>query len=283
MKASVLRFTKTALCTLTLLVLALGLCASAFAAGNSKFIRDKYDLLDSSIQTTLETQAKEIASNYNVGTYLLIVDDIGSKSARDYAKNYWNKKDLGLGSNKSGILLLVAVDSRDYVTITHGQAVLDFTDWRIGEIEDDIVNYLSDNEWQWAFQAYLDDCQETLEYKAEYGTAMGYDKDSTTSSANSMEGISEVLTMPFVIALIIALIVMICVRLALKAQLKSVKAQDTATAFMDRPVDITRSEQRFGGTVVTKTPIPKSSSSSGGSGGSWSGSGGFGGSSGGKF
>lgn len=263
------------------LVLVLTMCAAAFASGG-KYIIDKYDLLDSATQQSMEAQAKSMASAYDTGTYLLIVDDIGSKSARDFAKGYWSKKNLGVGSSKSGTLFLIAVDSRDYVTITHGQALDTFTDYRIDAMEEDIVDYLANDEWEDACQTYLDDCQETFEFKATHNVAMDYDTDPASSSYDDGVIGFDDLAIPAGIAFVIALIVMICVRLALKAQLNSVDAQDSARAFMDRPVDITHAEEVFGGTVVTKTPIPKSNSSSGG-GGSWSDSGGFGGSSGGKF
>ncbi len=280
-KSRTVHATQAAFAAFVCFALALVMCTAAFASG-SKYIIDKYELLDSATQQSMEAQAKSMASAYDMGTYLLIVDDIGSKSARDFAKGYWNKKDLGVGSNKSGILFLIAVDSRDYVTITHGQALDTFTDYRIDAMEEDIVDYLANDEWEDACQVYLDDCQETFEFKATHNVAMDYDTDPSSSSHDdSVIGFDD-LAIPAGIAFVIALIVMICVRLALKAQLKSVDAQDSAHAFMNRPVDIMHAGEVFGGTVVTKTPIPKSNNSSGG-GGSWSDSGGFGGSSGGKF
>ncbi len=281
MRTAIAKSARVSLALLAAFALALGLCANAFAASN-RYIIDKYDLLGSATQKTMESQAKAMSGENNIGTYLLIVDDIGSKSAREYAKGYYNKKGLGLGQDKSGILFLIAVDSRDYVTITHGEGVETFTDYRIGVMEDDIVDYLADNEWEDACQAYLDDCQETYSFKASHGVAMDYDNDPASPSYDDgVIGLDD-LAIPLLIAFAIALVVMICVRLALKAQLKSVSTGSSARAFMDGDANITHAGEVFGGTTITKTPIPKSDNHSSG-GGSWSDSGGFGGSSGGKF
>ena len=48
---------------------------------------------------------------------------------------------------QGGILFLIALDSRDYVTITSGGGVTAFTDYRIAQIEDKIVPMLSDGSY----------------------------------------------------------------------------------------------------------------------------------------
>lgn len=67
---------------------------------------------------------------------------------RDYAKNYYISNGLGYGDEQSGILFLLAVGSRKYVTITYGEGVTAFTDYRIEQQEDEIVPQLSDEEWR---------------------------------------------------------------------------------------------------------------------------------------
>ena len=269
--------------TMASVALVLALCASAFAA-SSPYVIDDYGLLGNSTQASMESQASLMAKSYGVGTYLLVVDDIGSKSAREFAKDRWKADKLGVGSDKSGILFMIAVDSRDYVTITHGDGVTLFTDYRIEAMEDDIVTYLSDDEWEEACQAYLDDCQETFEFNAEHGAPMDYDNDPASPGYDDgVIGIDD-LALPAGIALVVALLVMLAVRAFLKGQLKSVAAGDSARAFMAEPVQVTAANEIFLGATVSKTPIPKDGDGpGGGGGGSWVDSGGFGGSSGGKF
>lgn len=263
--------------------LMLALCSSAFAAG-SPYVIDDYGLLDSSTQSAMESQAKAMAKSYDVGPYLLIVDDIGSESAREFAKDRYKADKLGVGDDKSGILFMIAVDSRDYVTITHGDGVTAFTDYRIEAMEDDIVSYLKDDEWEDACRVYLDDCQETFEFNAAHGAPMDYDNDPASPSYDDgVIGLDD-LALPAGIALVVALLVMFAVRAFLKGQLKSVAAGASARAFMAEPVEVTAANEVFLGATVSKTPIPKNDDGpGGGGGGSWVDSGGFGGSGGGKF
>ena len=78
--------------------------------------------------------------------YLLTVADIGGQNVREFAKDWYRSYGLGYGEGKSGILFLIALDSRDYVTITYG-GVTAFTDYRIAQIEDKIVPMLSDRSY----------------------------------------------------------------------------------------------------------------------------------------
>ena len=68
---------------------------------------------------------------------------------------------------KSGILFLIALDSRDYVTITYGGGVTAFTDYRIAQIEDKIVPMLSDGTYYKASETYIEMCADTLDFYAE--------------------------------------------------------------------------------------------------------------------
>ena len=44
--------------------------------------------------------------------YLLTVSDIGGQNVREFAKDWYRNYDLGYGEGKSGILFLIALDSR---------------------------------------------------------------------------------------------------------------------------------------------------------------------------
>ena len=65
---------------------------------------------------------------------------------------------------------LLAVGSRKYVTITYGEGVTAFTDYRIEQQEDEIVlQTLSDEEWADAAYTYIDMCDDALTTRADYG------------------------------------------------------------------------------------------------------------------
>ena len=106
---------------------------------STTYVRDHYQLLSDSTLQSMEAEAESLSDTYKCDVYLTIVDDIGTYTVRQFAEAYWNYYDLGRGTNKDGIMFLIAVDSRDYVTITHGQGttggITIFTDYRIEQIE----------------------------------------------------------------------------------------------------------------------------------------------------
>lgn len=122
---------------LAALVLALCLSIPAFAA--APLVRDEMGLFDADTYSQLEASAEAASDGHNCDVYFLVVDSIGDTDQRQYAKDYYLANGLGSGSEQSGILFLLAVGSRKYVTITYGGGVTAFTDYRIEQIENAVV------------------------------------------------------------------------------------------------------------------------------------------------
>ena len=260
------------LCAAALL---LALAPSALAKGATTYILDDYGLYDSSTAQELEQQASGLAASYGVAPYLVVVDDIGGASARSFAESYWLSHDLGLGSDTSGIMFLIAVDSRDYVTITHGTGIYAFTDYGIEQLEDAVVSYLGDDEWEDAAECYYEQCSSILAFCA--------DKGEPFDSHNDPAARAVALGMALAIALLLALAVAFIVRRILKGQLKSVAAGSSAAGFLAGGVVLTAQQDVFTGSHVSVVPLPKNDDNGGGLGGSTVSASGFGGSAGGKF
>ena len=106
-----------ALLAAALLCMALTLPAGAAAP----LVRDECGVFDADTLADLEEQAESASDGHGVDVYFLVVDDIGDADQRDYAKNYYISNGLGYGDEQSGILFLLAVGSRKYVTITYGE------------------------------------------------------------------------------------------------------------------------------------------------------------------
>ena len=255
------------------LLLALSLAPGALAKGT--YVLDDYGLYDSSTRQELEQSASQLASTYGVAPYLVVVDDIGSQPVRSFAESYWLDHELGIGSDASGIMFLIAVDSRDYVTITHGTGIYAFTDYGIEQLEDAVVSYLGDDEWEDAAECYYEQCSSILAFCA--------DKGEPFDSHNDPAARVVALGMAFAIALLLALAVAFIVRRILKGQLKSVAAGSSAAGFLAGSVVLTAQQDVFTGSHVSVVPLPKNDDNGGGLGGSTVSASGFGGSAGGKF
>ena len=255
------------------LLLALSLAPGAFAKGS--YVLDDYGLYDSSTRQELEQSASQLASTYGVAPYLVVVDDIGSQTVRSFAESYWLDHELGIGSDASGIMFLIAVDSRDYVTITHGTGIYAFTDYGIEQLEDAVVSYLGDDEWEDAAECYYEQCSSILAFCA--------DKGEPFDSHNDPAARAVALGMALAIALLLALAVAFIVRRILKGQLKSVAAGSSAASFLAGSVVLTAQQDVFTGSHVSVVQLPKNDDNGGGLGGSTVSASGFGGSAGGKF
>ena len=255
------------------LLLALSLAPGALA--KDSYVLDDYGLYDSSTRQELEQSASQLASTYGVAPYLVVVDDIGSQTVRSFAESYWLDHELGIGSDASGIMFLIAVDSRDYVTITHGTGIYAFTDYGIEQLEDAVVSYLGDDEWEDAAECYYEQCSSILAFCA--------DKGEPFDSHNDPAARAVALGMALAIALLLALAVAFFVRRILKGQLKSVAAGSSAASFLAGSVVLTAQQDVFTGSHVSVVPLPKNDDNGGGLGGSTVSASGFGGSAGGKF
>ena len=252
-----------ALLAAALLCMALTLPAGAAAP----LVRDECGVFDADTLASLEQKAEKASDGHDVDVYFLVVDSIGDENQRDYAKNYYISNGLGCGDEQSGILFLLAVGSRKYVTITYGEGVTAFTDYRIEQQEDEIVPKLSDEDWDDAAGTYIEMCGEALDYYAEHGTPIDVD------NSVDLEDLLIAMIFPLCIAAFICLV--------LYHQMKTARQKTEADEYMP---GFTLRVKRDRYTHTTHERVydpPKKESSS--SGGSSTDSDGFGGSSGGSF
>lgn len=230
-------------------------------------VRDEMGLFDADTYNELEQSAEAASSGHDCDVYFLVVNDIGDANQRDFAKNYYVNNGLGSGEDKSGILFLLAVGSRKYVTITYGGGVTAFTDYRIEQMEDDIVPKLSDGDWAGAARTYIEMADYTLDYYAEHGEPIDVDNDL------GAEGLLFVIGIPAAIAAGVCLV--------FYHQMKTAREKTEADDYMP---GLKLRVKRDVYTHTTQTRVydpPKEEKSSGG--GSSTDSDGFGGSSGGSF
>ena len=157
--------------------------------------------------------------------------------------------------------------SRKYVTITYGEGVTAFTDYRIEQQEDEIVPQLSDEEWADAAYTYIDMCDDALDYYADHGEPIDVDNDI---------GLEDLL-----IAMIFPLGISAFICFILYRRMKTARQKTEADEYMPG-FTLRVKRDRYTHTTRERTydPPQKESNSSGGSSVD---SDGFGGSSGGSF
>ena len=254
--------------------------AASLSDGSTGFIRDQAGLMSAGLAEKLEAEAQSYADAYGCGVYLLTTDTIGGAGRREYAKQYYIDNDLGVGSYKNGILFLVAMESREYVTVTYGRNPEDnydygpgiqaFTDYGIQKLEDRVVSKMSDGDFDDAFSTYVSICGQYLE-KWSQGEPVDVNTDRSK-------------TIPLLITILVPLLIAFLVCLIFWSQMKTAVEATSADEYIpSNGFNLTRQIDQYTHTTVTRRHIERDHGSSGGGGGSSVDSGGFGGSSGGHF
>ena len=145
-----------------------------------------------------------------------------------------------------------------------------FTDYRIEQIEDAVVPYLSDDDWAEAASEYLSMCADTLDFYAEHGEPLDVDNDTSGWPILLL----IVIGVPMIIAGIVCGV--------LYSQMKTARLKTEANDYIGAGLKLRVQVDNYTHTdrVQVYDPPHEESSSSGGSSVD---SDGFGGSSGGSF
>lgn len=146
---------------LLIILLAVPVLAVPAGAAGDFPVADSAELLGANEQTELERRAKDLSTTYGCGVYICTVDAMekgsDSDAAMATAKEIYKEYDLGMGSQKSGMLLFLSMETRKYALIAYGGGNNVLTDYgRKKMLENYILPELSDNNWYEAFSAYLD-------------------------------------------------------------------------------------------------------------------------------
>ena len=255
--------------------------ATSEVAYYGTYVTDDYGLFSDEQRMALEAAATTLAEKYSMGVYLLVVDYMQDSAGNDlpnpssaqrtnFATSFYRANDLGLGSGKDGIMLAIAVDSRDYVTIAYGQGSYSFSDEGISEMEDAVTSYLGDNDWYGGCDAYYDRIGEQLEYYSVRG-----------------EPYTEPDLISFILKILAALGIPAGVAASVvgreKSAMKTAREQTQAQNYLVRnSLELKHASDKFVNTTMTVTPIPKDDDHGSGGGGGFGG-GGWGGGGGGGF
>ena len=253
--------------------------AAEAAMEQGTLIRDYAGLLSDSERDRLEQKAKELEETYQCCTYVLTVDSLNGAERRNFAKQYYTDHDLGCGAWRNGILFLVAMESREYVTITYGRDPENLTDYGIGiyafsdygieKLEDKVVPELSDEAYYDAFDTYLSTCESYLKQYTETGEP--FDVGNAPRS----------IFIPLLITIFVPILIAFLVCMIFRSQMKTAIKATQADNYIPRDgFNLTHQIDQYTHTTQTRRTIERSNSSGGGSSVD---SGGFGGSSGGHF
>ena len=251
---------------LCLMVTLLVLPAQATEFG---YVFDEVSLLTQEEALELENLAANISHQYDCGVYIVTVWDyaVYGSNVRNAAENYFIAADLGFGSDRNGVLLMLSMADRDYALIAHGKTGnAAFTDYGKDVLSEGFLGNFFYDDWPGGLMNYVVDCGTFLE-SADRGKPVDVGQGS---------GIGLTLVMVLLIPAAVAGIA--CASMA--ASMKTARTQTHADDYR-KDIQITGRHDRFITRTVVRQKIESSSSSSS-RGGTTVNSGGFSGKSG-KF
>ena len=238
---------------------ALAAGSSAGGGGSPRFI-DEVDLLTAPEARELTAKLDAISERHQFDVVVAVVDSLGGKNARLYAADFYEQKGFGFGNSLDGIILLVAMDYREYAFVTTGYGMKAFTDAGQVYLEKLFLPYLKSDEYARAFTAFADAADDFL-IKAEEGAPYDVGNIRLTPTEKAKYRLYTAIG-----SVLLGLIIALTITGIWRSQLKSVGRQDLAQAYI-RPGSMALTARRdiFLHRHVTKTARPKNTSSGGGS------------------
>lgn len=218
-------------------------------------VSDAAELMSESERTALTNKINEIRTRQSFDIAVVTINTASDMTAEEYADTYYDSSAFGYGSDRSGVLLLINMETHDWWISTCGYGITAFTDAGIDYIGEKITAYLSDGRYAEAFGEFAELCDD---FVTQARTGEPYDRSNLPR-----EPLSPVWIF---ISLIIGLVVASIVVGGMKSKLKTVRANDKANSYLKADsLNITDSRDMFLYRTVTRTA--KAQSNNEGSGG----------------
>lgn len=246
------------LCTSALIGGAPLLATSVLAEESSKvskdYVVDNADLLTQTEENELSKKLQDISDELQFDVVVVTTNSTGSKTATEYADDYFDYNGYGRGSNNDGALFLVDMGDRKWAISTSGYGIEAIVDSALDDMEEEIVPYLKSGDYDGAFNEFVDLTYDIVN-DAKNGKSYS---NSTTSTTKNHKNIGTNLIVAFSIGAGISLIIILVYR----SKLKPVKFQKEAKEYIvPGSFNLRRSDDVFLYFNITKVPIPKNNDS----------------------
>lgn len=216
---------------------------------------DNADLLTDAEESRLLEKLDEVSARQAFDVVIVTASTIGGKSPMAYADDFFDYNGYGQGADRSGALLLISMEDRDWWISTRGYGITALTDFGIQKIGEDMIdNGLSDGDYYDAFATFVKDCDS-------YVTQAKNGSPVDVNNYRAPFGLAKRILISAVIGLIVAMIV----GGSLKGKMTSVKAARAAAEYT-RPGSFVLREQNdvFLYNHVSRTAKPQETRSGGG-------------------
>lgn len=214
---------------------------------------DGANLLTSSKQQELNDRLNSLSHKHDFDIFVVTTQSLEGKTSTAYADDFFDEHMYGMGSGEDGILLLISMENRDWAISTCGFGIQAFTDAGQEYMVSQFKPYLSDGDFDEAFDCFVDLCDD---YIVQAKKGKPYDSSSLPKKPIQLYWI--------VIAIIGGCLVSFIIMMCFKAQLKTVRYQPYAGDYVSN-LKINRQQDLYLYRNVTRRRKPEKTSSSGSS------------------
>ena len=162
-----------------------GMTAMAESIPEELRVYDQADLFTDEEEMELASKLLEVQKRMDMGLAIVTTED-NSSSARDYADEFYEFYEIGIGSDYSGALFLIDMENGEFWISTEGKMIRYLTDDRIDAILDDAFEYAYDGAFYQAADAFLDGVETYYQAGIESGQ---YNYDTETGKVSRYKSI----------------------------------------------------------------------------------------------
>ena len=120
-------------------------------------VTDHAELLTADQLSDLSARVRELTAQYQTDFVIVTVDSLGGKTPKAFANDFYDGNHCGYGADRDGVLMLIAMDSRDYYFLTNGAPTEKLAQaGGLSALENKVVPHLSDGNYYLAFGTFLD-------------------------------------------------------------------------------------------------------------------------------
>lgn len=131
------------ICLVLSLLMLLSMTVVVFAEETLWRVIDNADLLDIAEESAHEETCRLLRETYGMDVVILTVNSLDGSSPQDYADDYYDENGYGCGEDRSGLLLLISMEERDWYISTCGNAIYALTDYGIQQVGNELLDGFS--------------------------------------------------------------------------------------------------------------------------------------------
>jgi len=235
----------------------------------SELIADNANVLTEIEEQSLLAKLKKYTETLKCDIAIVTVMNTNGKTAQEYADDYYDENGYGYGKDKSGVLFLYSKSDNKWATSTYGTGMLLTTD-AVDEIVSGIGDYIRNGDYNSALTKYANDIFTELSsyITDEYSDLNSVYEDTISDPSIVYPENKHNPIIWFVITFAIAFVIALIAMNVATANLKSVYSQKNANSYIvPNSFVLTNKSDTFLYSNITRTVIPKNTSSGSGSSG----------------